>query len=336
MTASGLSGRLDLTTLESRALRGNRLDDPFIRKLWVYLPPGYDDDPARRYPVVLMLSSHGNTGASMLNWRAWDESLDQQVDRLISTGACPPHIMIIPDTWTRLGGALHLNTPALGNYADYLLDEILPFVESMYRTNGRRAIMGRSSGGYAALYHAMTRPGLFQAAADHSGDAYFEFMALPDIARLHRNLARYGGLDGLMEDTKQNTPKDQAFYDTISILTWAATFAPNPDAPHGFDLPIDTETGALREDVWARCLAYDPVRLIQNRRYADALATLRELFIDCGQFDEYNLQVGARLVSRELTAMGVSHTYEEYPGGHRHTHYRYDVSLPRLVRTLFD
>src|SRR5262249_23486711 len=157
----------------------------------------------------------------------------------------------------------------------------------------------------------MTRPGLFQAVADHSGDSYFEFMALPDIARLHRNLARYGGLDGLMEDTKKNTPKDQAFYDTISILTWAATFAPNPDAPHGFDLPIDLETGALREDVWERCLVYDPVRLIKNRRHADALATLRELFIDCGQFDVYNLQVGARLLSRELKAMGISHTYEE-------------------------
>src|SRR5262249_20347945 len=157
-----------------------------------------------------------------------------------------------------------LNTPALGDYADYLLDEILPFVEAHYRSNGRRAIMGRSSGGYAALYHAMTRPGLFQALAPPSGGSFFLFMSLSAIARLHRNLARYGGLDGLMEDTKKNTPKDQAFYDTISILTWAATFAPNPNAPHGFDLPIDLETGALREDVWERCLVYDPVRLIKN------------------------------------------------------------------------
>ncbi len=245
--------------------------------------------------------------------------------------------MIIPDTWTRLGGALHLNSPAIGNYGDYLLYEIVPFVDAHYRTladGAHRGIMGRSSGGYGALYHAMTRPGMFSAVADHSGDAYFEYMALPEIARLHMNLARFGGLDGLMEDTKLNTPKGQAFYDIISILTWAATFAPNDSAPHGFDLPIDLETGALREDIWQRCLAFDPVRLVTKPEYADALRNVNELFIDCGQFDEYNLQVGARLVSQQLKRQSVPHTYEEYPGGHRGTHYRYDVSLPRLVRAL--
>jgi enterochelin esterase family protein len=331
------TGRIEHILFESRALQGNRLGDPHIRTLFVYLPPGYDADPARRYPAILMLSSHGNTAQSLLNWRPWGESLDQQLDRLIGSGACPPLIMILPDTWTRLGGALHLNSPALGNYADYLLDEIVPYVDAHYRTLGaRRGIMGRSSGGYAALYHAMTRPGMFVAVADHSGDAYFEYMALPEIARLHRNLAEYGGLDGLMEDTKLNTPKSQAFYDTISLLTWAATFAPNPDAPHGFDLPVDRETGELREDVWQRCLAYDPVRLVARPEYAAALRKLKELFIDCGQFDEYNLQVGARVLSRRLRQMGVPHVYEEYPGGHRGTHYRYDISLPRLVRALLE
>jgi enterochelin esterase-like enzyme len=333
------SGRVDEVTFESTVLRGNRLGDPHVRQLYIYLPPEYDENSDRRYPVILMLSSHGNTAQSMLNWKAWGESIDQQVTRLISSGACPPHIVIIPDTWTRLGGALHLNSPAIGNYADYLLNEIIPYVDANYRTlsgGKHRGIMGRSSGGYAAIYHAMTRPGMFNAVADHSGDAYFEYMALPQIAQLHMNLARYGGLDGLMEDTKLNTPKGQAFFDTISTLTFVATFAHNDNAPHGFDLPIDLETGALRDDVWQRCLVHDPVRMIANPIYAVALKNVKELFIDCGQFDEYNLQVGARLVSQQLRKMGVPHTHEEYPGGHRGTHYRYDNSLPRLVRALLD
>jgi enterochelin esterase family protein len=332
-----LNGRLDTTPVDSIALSGNRLGDPHTRPLSVYLPPGYDTDPARRYPAILMLSSHGNTGQSMLNWRAWDDSLDQQADRLISSGECPPFILIIPDTWTRLGGALHLNTPALGNYGDYLLDEIIPYVDARYRTiptGGGRGIMGRSSGGYAALYHAMMNPGMFGAAADHSGDAYFEFMAMPDLARLQRNLARLGGLDGLLLAAAQRGTKEQFFYDTVGILTWAATFAPNDAAPYGFDLPVDMDTGALREDVWARCKRFDPIELVKDPDHARALHELKELFIDCGSYDEYNLQVGARLLSRELTRLNVPHTYEEYPGGHRGTHYRYDVSLPRLSRAL--
>jgi hypothetical protein len=182
----------------------------------------------------------------------------------------------------------------------------------------------------------MTRPGLFGAAADHNGDAYFPYMALPEIARLHRHLAQYGGLDGFMADTRLNTPKPQAFFEIVSVLTFAATFAPNPASTYGFDLPIDLETGALREDVWQRCLAFDPVRLVTEPAHAAALKNLKELFIDCGQFDEYNLQVGARLVSQQLKRLGVAHTYEEYPGGHRGTHYRYDVSIPRMVRALID
>src|SRR5215217_6346662 len=107
------TGTIQQVTLESEALRGNRLGDPHTRKLFVYLPPGYDDDPARRYPALLMLPAHGSTAQSMLNWRAWDESIDQQLDRLIGSEICPPHIMILPDTWTRLGGTQHINSPAV-------------------------------------------------------------------------------------------------------------------------------------------------------------------------------------------------------------------------------
>ncbi len=326
---------LDLPIFESRALKGNALGDPHVRTLPVYLPPGYNNDPARRYPVILMLSSHGNTGLSLLNWRPWDESLPQQLDRLIASEACPPFIMAIPDTWTRLGGSPHINSPAIGNYGDYLLDEVIPYVDAHYRTlaaGAHRAIMGRSSGGYGALYHVMTRPGMFAAAADHSGDAYFEFSYLPQIAALTTNLARLGGLDAYMAETLKNGSKNQAFFEVASALTFAATFAPNPDSPYGFDLPIDAKTGALRQDVWARCLPNDPLHMVTQ--YADALRQLKELFIDCGTYDEYNLQVGARLLSRQLKSLDVPHTYEEFPGGHRGTHYRYEVSLPRLLAVL--
>lgn len=331
------TGRIDQSWINSRALRGNLIGDPAERRLFVYLPPGYDEHPDRRYPVVLMLSSHGNTAQSLLSWKAWGESIDQQVERLIVSGACAPHIMIIPDTWTSFGGPLHVNNLLFGNYAEYLFDEIIPYVDAHYRTlasGAHRAVIGRSSGGFAAIYHAMTRPGVFSAVADHSGDAYFEYMALPELARLHRHLAKYSGLDGLIAESKKLTQKDQAFVEAVSILTWASSFAPNPDAPFGFDMPIDLETGALLPDVWNRCLQSDPVRMLDYAAHEAALRNLKELFIDCGQFDEYNLQVGARLISRKLRQLGVPHTYEEYPGGHRGTHYRYDVSLPRLVKAI--
>src|ERR1700690_1990148 len=134
MSDKPLNGSIEKVMIDSRALRGNRLGDPAERALFVYLPPGYAQTTSQHYPSILMLSSHGNTAQSMLNWRAYDESIDQQLDRLISSGVCPPHIMILPDTWTRLGGASHLNSPALGNFADFLLDEVIPFVGAHHLT----------------------------------------------------------------------------------------------------------------------------------------------------------------------------------------------------------
>ena len=54
------AGRFEETVFESEALRGNPLGDPPERPLWVYLPPGYDDEPERRYPSVYMIQ--GLTG----------------------------------------------------------------------------------------------------------------------------------------------------------------------------------------------------------------------------------------------------------------------------------
>lgn len=330
-----MPGTIQRIPFESRALRGNRIGDPHQRDLYLYLPPGYTDDPTRRYPAVLLLASHGSTAQALLAWRGWGESIDQQLDRLIDSGACPPCIVILPDTWTRFGGTLHLNSGLLGNYGDYVIDEIIPHVMAHYRvTPGALGIIGRSSGGYAALYHALTRPGLFRGAVCHSGDAYFEYSALPEVAKLDRVLAKFGGLDGLIAESGKLGPKDQAFFDAVTILTLASTFAANPDSPYGFDLPIDPSTGALNEAVWARCVAYDPVRLLQDSANLDALRALKLLFIDCGAFDEYNLQVGARLMHRALESGAVPHVYEEFPGGHRGTHFRYDVSLPLLVGAL--
>src|SRR5947209_8629906 len=48
--SADLSGRLDEHLITSELLRANPLNDPYERPLWVYTPPGYDDEPERRFP----------------------------------------------------------------------------------------------------------------------------------------------------------------------------------------------------------------------------------------------------------------------------------------------
>ncbi len=119
----------------------------------------------------------------------------------------------------------------------------------------------------------------------------------------------------------------------VSVAAMAMAYSPNPHRPpYYFDLPLDPYTGELDEAVWARWLAWDPVYLV--RQHADALRSLRLLFIDCGLRDEYHLQYGARILARRLDALGVHYQREEFDDGHSRLNYRYPAALARLARAL--
>lgn len=323
--------------LTSQILADNPLGDPHVRPVPVYLPPGYDDEPDRHYPVIYMLTGYGGSGPLLLNLRAWDESLPQQLDRLIGAGKMQPAIVVMPDCWTRYGGSQYLNSSALGNYEDYLVTEIVPFVDAEFRTldgPDHRGVVGKSSGGYGALVQGMHHPEVFGAVACHSGDMYFEFCYLGDIAKLQTNLQSYGGWPKLRDDLLSIRPKNTKFYQTMGTLCYGMAYAPNAAVPEGFDMPIDPSTGALDEQVWQRWLTHDPVRKLDQPQFAEALQRMKLLYIDAGERDEFNLQVGARVFAQKLGALGIEHHHEEFPDGHFSIHYRYDTSLPMLSEAL--
>lgn len=326
--------RVVFETVESRALKGNPLGDPHVRRLPVYLPPGYDVG-GEHYPVVFMLAGYTGTGAMMLNEAAWEETIQQRMDRLIAAQSVRPMILALPDCFTRYGGSQYIDSSATGNYAAHLL-ELVAHVDARFRTRAERdfrAVAGKSSGGYGALVTAMRHPGVFGLAADHSGDKYFELAYKPDFPKFLRAAARLGGLDGIkkvLADPSKVQPRGGDFFDLMNICAMAACYAPNGTAPLGFDLPVDLHTGELNAKVWARWLAHDPVILAGDAKNLEGLRGLRLLYLDCGKRDEFNLLYGTRILHGKLEAAGVKHVYEEFDGGHRGINFRYDVSLAAL------
>jgi enterochelin esterase family protein len=321
--------------MESRVLRGNRPGDPNLREVPVYLPPGYDDSPKRRYPVVVVLTGFTGSGRMLLNRSNFTEAIDLRMDRLIATGRARPMILVMPDCYTRYGGSQYLNSSATGRYEDHVVHEIVPWIDSRYRTKGDRAhrgVMGKSSGGYGAMVLGMKHPGVFGALASHSGDAYFEYCYLPDFPKAIDGLRKHGGVEGFMRAFEKAPRKKHDLVGVLNIIAMAACYGPRPRAPLGFDLPFDLDTGRLDERVWDRWLRLDPVRMIPQ--HAAALRKLRLLFIDVGTRDEYNLHHGARILRRTLRRHGIRHVYEEFDDGHMDISYRYDASLARMSRAL--
>jgi hypothetical protein len=81
--------------------------------------------------------------------------------------------------------------------------------------------------------------------------------------------------------------------------------------------------------VWARWLAWDPVRLAPA--HADALRSMRRIYLDAGMCDEYHLDLGAQAFSAELDELGVTHTLELFEGTHARLTYRYPGAIRELV-----
>jgi len=330
------AGRLDELEISSEALRGNPLGDPNVRPLWVYVPPGYDHEPAHRYPSIYVIQ--GLTGQlDMWSNREWlRPTYPEMVDELFASGGAPPAVVVFVDCWTSIGGSQYLDSPATGNYHTYLCDEVVPFVDARFRTQARRemrAIQGKSSGGYGALVTPMLRPDLFSGLAAHAGDSLFEACYLPEFRETVRTLREeYGGSYERFWEDLRSRPAGSKEWDGVLMNDWcmAACYSADPDGT--VRLPFDAATGRLIDEVWQRWLSWDPVRMIP--RHADAMRSMRAVWLDAGTKDEWFLDNGMVAVSKELEAIGAEHTLELFDAGHMSIGYRYPRSLAFLATAL--
>ena len=335
-------GRVAMEWIESEHLRGNPCGDPHVRRVPVYLPPSYDEEPARRFPVVYLLTGFTSRGRALLNDAAWSPPIDDRMDALIElerrspgTG-CGEMILVMPDCLTRYGGSQYLNSSATGRYQDHLIEELVPHVDRQFRTladRAHRAVAGKSSGGYGALVLGMQHADTFGAVASHSGDMGFDYCYRVDVPRFCTLLQNAGGLEAWFAAFVRSVQKSKDDFLALNILAMAAAYSPNPlSPPFGIDLPCDLATGEFRDDVWARWLERDPLRMVEQ--HAEALRSLELFYFDCGTGDEFHLHHGARALERRLKALGVPHLRQEFEDGHMNVTYRYDVSLPLLSKVL--
>lgn len=335
-----LAGRLDRHVIESRVLRGNPLGDPHERPLWVYVPPGYDDNPARRYPTVYVIMGYTGHIAMWTNRTPFRRPFPELADEVFASGGAPPAIVVYVDTWTSYGGSQYLDSPATGRYHTYLCEEVVAWVDAHYRTvadRDMRAITGKSSGGYGAMVTAMLRPDLFGAFATHAGDALFEVCYLPGFRTTARTLRdEYDGeYEAFLTDFRSRVPLSKpSDLPLMETYCYAAAYSADDDGT--VRLPFDAN-GALVPDVWERWLAWDPVRMARQERYGEALRSMRAVWIDAGDRDEYYLDLGATAFHQAVLDAGLPAKrvrFELFEAGHGGIEYRYPLALAWLCRRL--
>jgi hypothetical protein len=333
-----LVGMLDRMTVHSELLEGNPLGDPPRRPLYVYRSPGAVAAGRGQFPSVYLIQGYSGQVDMWLGRSPFEPTVVERIDAMFASGECPDAILVFVDAWTSLGGSQFLNSSSTGPYMDHLCDEIVPFVDERYPTlpaRQHRGIAGKSSGGYGAMVVPMLRPDIFGALASHAGDALFECCYQRDFPSIVRRLRDDfdGSFDELLRQVEEEPSFDWGRYgEAFSLYAYACAYTPDADHPGKPLLPFDTRTGRLIDHVWQRWLALDPVRMVEP--HADALRTMRRIYLDAGRQDEFFLDLGAQAVSDELTRLDIDHTLELFDGKHGGISYRYPGAIRELVIAL--
>lgn len=333
-----LAGHVEHARIDSQLLRDNPLGDPAQRPIWVYLPPGYDDGGATRYPSVYVIQGYTGHLTMWANRTPYRQPFPETADAVFAHGEAPPCIVVFVDAWTAYGGSQFVDSPGTGRYHSYLCEEVVPWVDARYRTipeAASRAISGKSSGGFGALITPMLRPDLFGALASHAGDTLYEHCYLPEFAKAVRYLRSY---DGDIQQWWSDFRSRVAFTkeeDATLLMTLGCTAAFSAAADGTPVLPFDPRTGVLREEQWQRWLAWDPVRMVEQ--YADALRTVHSFWIDAGDKDEWYLDLGSQAFRTRLIEIGIPDDrvhFEIFPATHMAIDYRYPMALAWLAHRL--
>ena len=317
-------------TVRSSALVGNPLGDPAERPLYVWLPPGYDDDPDRRWPVVAFLHGFTDQVDRWANRRPFQPTLLERID-----AAAPPAIVALPDGWTSWGGAQWLDSPNVGAYQTYLSVDVVGHLDRSYRTvagPAGRAVAGHSSGGYGAVLSALHHPEVWGRWASHAGDGLFEVCYLPDLPAVTRTLQRRydGSWDTFWAEMTERGPltRDDDF-PLVNTWAMAACFADGR-------LPCDPE-GRLDLAAWEAWLACDPVRLVADPVWAGSVSSWLGAWIDAGTKDDFYLDLAAIALRDALLAAGMAPgnlRFELHDGRHGGQEHRFTLSIGWLAHQM--
>ncbi|MCL2625658.1 MAG: alpha/beta hydrolase-fold protein [Cystobacterineae bacterium] len=329
-----MKGQVVRVSMDAPALRDNPLGDASTRELLIYLPPDYEASETL-FPAAYFLHGYAGSALQWLNVSAFCPNVVERVDALMASEQLPGCLCIFIDGWTSLGGSQWLNSAAQGAYSDYVTQDVVAFVEENFRVQrepAKRALFGKSSGGYAAWTMACHCPQIFGHMAAHSADACFEYCYLGDLPKAAAPLRQSGGVLPWFHEFRQRaraTKMKSEDFAVVNILAMAASYSPCLGMPLNLELPMDLETGAMRWDVWQRWLERDPTRFVPLQ--TEALKNLKSLFLDCGTKDEFHLIWGARQLAQVLREKGVPHHFEEFSDGHMGINYRFEHSLRYIL-----
>lgn len=305
--AAQSQSRLETTQLRSTNFAGSKVGISPDRQITVYLPAAYARS-GKRFPVIYYLGHFFQDHTAPYS----TDNAKALFDKAISDGLIRDVIIVTADFSTPAGSSWYVNSPATGNWQDFMIRELVPHIDATYRTipnRDSRGILGDAVGGYGAIRFGMQYPHIFGTvyAMNPVGTG---INVQPPHSRPNWDLIQKARS---VEDLKSDG------YSIIFTSIYQA-FSPAPNkAPLFFDPPV-RKTGAetvVDTKVLARLNAGFALTALLPA-HAEQLKTLRGLKLDWGRADRLRDHIyGNQSFAHLLEEYGVPHEAEEHAGGFR-------------------
>ena len=315
--------RVDDRVLRSRNLQSKIGTDP-VRKMAIYLPAGYDDS-AQRYPVIYFLPNPFG------NYRAvFDQRHAQNLfDGAIASRVISKFILVAVDMNTPLGCSWYVNSPVTGNWEDFMIQELVPYIDASYKTvaeRDARGIAGDFMGGYGAIRFGMRHPEVFGTVYAMHPVGTGSGVQIMDARPNWDLLAHAQSLDDVRKD---------GFTALFTAIFQA--HLPDPDKPPLYvDLPAHKEGDRLEIDAaLTERLRHNFFIESMIPAYAENLKSLRGFQFDWPRNDSIWDHVYAnQALTHKLNEFGIVHEAEEYNGLWSEEDRLYTEVLPFFARHL--
>jgi S-formylglutathione hydrolase len=302
--------RLVWDSLHSAALEHNRLGDNATRRVLLYLPPSYDRSPSRRYPVLYFLHGFTSDPVEWVDGTYAGLNLQSAMDSLLAQRSIPEFIVVMPDANNRLGGGFYINSPVTGGWADFVVRDLVGYVDRKYRTMADRAhrtLAGHSMGGFGAVVLGFAHPERFGLLYSMS-PCCMSFVGL------------FGPTSPAWAAAAQASTSqvEGAPAGTALVIAMAAALSPAPARARGYgELPFEPDSaGRLepRNDIIARWEREMPAGLAH--RMVEGGASRPRIYLEFGVSDVSSVAPGVAALRLTLDSLGVRYTVSEYQGGH--------------------
>jgi enterochelin esterase-like enzyme len=303
LDAQNLTGTKNRFTMHSQALEGNLIGDSPDREVSIYLPPSYQKNDDRRYPVLYMLHGFTDRDDKWFGFQQHWINLPAIADSAISQHNSREMIIVMPNAYNSFKGSMYSSSVTIGDWETFVTRELVDYVDTHFRTlagKESRGLAGHSMGGYGTMRLAMKYPEVF-------GSIY-----LLSPCCMGSNVNDNAGLikNTLAVTTKEQL-EEQPFFVSATLAS-AAAWAPNPkNAPLYLDLPYKDD--AIDQKIADKIAANATLSVLDQ--YIFSLKKLNAIAMDAGEQD-FGISGTTRELHERLENYDISHFYESYQGDH--------------------